>query len=229
MNRLENIRETLDTEIKGWLDPEDPTDQARIARSCIALRNHGGGILIIGFDDNPVTAQPYNLTKPIEEAYHADTIQRCVAKYAKPQFDVTIDYEEKAGQKHPIITIPTGVEFPVINKSADGSIFKRQNTVITRVVSSNNTVSSSEPQTAEDWNRLIQTCFDNREANIGQFFRRHIGAIQQNVSMLDSRSPSVQLLDESHAKFMDRLDRRPATALTPARCCGRGRTQHPLG
>lgn len=43
MNRLENISETLDTEVKGWLDPADSDDQARIARACIALHDHSGG------------------------------------------------------------------------------------------------------------------------------------------------------------------------------------------
>jgi hypothetical protein len=31
--------------------------------------------------------------------------------------------------------------------------------------------------TAADWDRLMRICFDNREADIGRFMRRHLGDI----------------------------------------------------
>jgi hypothetical protein len=45
-----------------------------------------------------------------------------------------------------------------------------------RSLSSNNTPSTTQAK-SKDWNRLIEVCFDNREADIGRFIRRHLGSI----------------------------------------------------
>jgi hypothetical protein len=58
----------------------------------------------------------------------------------------------------------------------------RQNAVYVRTIS-NGRVSSSEPLTAADWERLIGICFDNREADIGRFLRRNLGAIMDQLEM----------------------------------------------
>ena len=42
-------RETLDVEVKEWLDLTDNDHRAMIAKEVIALANHGGGFLVIGF------------------------------------------------------------------------------------------------------------------------------------------------------------------------------------
>lgn len=44
-------RETLDVEVKTWLDLSNPDHRAIIAKEIIALANHGGGFLVIGFDE----------------------------------------------------------------------------------------------------------------------------------------------------------------------------------
>jgi hypothetical protein len=43
--------ESLVVEIKTWISPTDPAGQAKIIKGAIALRNRGGGYLVIGFDD----------------------------------------------------------------------------------------------------------------------------------------------------------------------------------
>ena len=46
-------RETLDVEVKEWLDLTDNDHRAMIAKEIIALANHGGGFLVIGFKEKP--------------------------------------------------------------------------------------------------------------------------------------------------------------------------------
>jgi hypothetical protein len=43
---LAEPRETLDVEIKSWLDLNNHDHRALVARHVIALANHGGGTLI---------------------------------------------------------------------------------------------------------------------------------------------------------------------------------------
>ena len=44
-------RETLDVEVKEWLDLTDNDHRALVAKEIIALANHGGGVLVIGFEE----------------------------------------------------------------------------------------------------------------------------------------------------------------------------------
>lgn len=207
MKHLDDLSEALNTEIKDWLNPANPHDRACIAKACIALYNHGGGKLILGFDDKTLKPTTHHFPKSVREIYHSDNLCPCIAKFAKPLFEVRVKFEKKNEQEHPIIEVPSGVCSPVVIKSTDKEkkVFSRQNMVITRTLA-NQTFSSSEPQTPEDWDDLIQTCFDNREADIGRFFRRHLIPIQREMDSLDSKSPAVQILDESDKSFFNRLD-----------------------
>src|ERR1700722_13929213 len=46
---LVDPHETLDFEIKGWLDVSASEHQAKLAKGIIAMANHGGGYILIGF------------------------------------------------------------------------------------------------------------------------------------------------------------------------------------
>ena len=78
------------------------------------------------------------------------------------------------------------METPVAAKS---QLFDSDNTtalinnddVYVRSLHSNNRVSSTKARAA-DWERIVRTCFDNREADIGAFIRRHLSGI--NIEQL---------------------------------------------
>ena len=48
---LVNPTEDLDIEYKGWLDLRKNPDRANLAKAVIALANHGGGVIVLGFED----------------------------------------------------------------------------------------------------------------------------------------------------------------------------------
>ncbi|MCV0369525.1 hypothetical protein [Filomicrobium sp.] len=48
---LAEPREDLSVEYKGWLDLRTNDHRALLAKASIALANHGGGFIIIGFDE----------------------------------------------------------------------------------------------------------------------------------------------------------------------------------
>jgi AbiU2/Schlafen, AlbA_2 len=82
---LAEPRETLDIEIKDWLDLSSNNHKALIAKEIIALANHGGGYLLVGFVEladgsfKPALSRPPNLN-----AWSQDTIQSIVSKYVDP-------------------------------------------------------------------------------------------------------------------------------------------------
>jgi hypothetical protein len=86
---------------------------------------------------------------------------------------------QRDGQEYPFIAVPPGVQTPVAAKSdltCGGKAIIRDHAVYVRSISSNNTVSTTEARRG-DWDRLIRNCFDNREADIGAFFRRHLAGL----------------------------------------------------
>jgi hypothetical protein len=79
--------------------------------------------------------------------------------------------------------------------------------------------SNGRPSTAEasasDWEHLMQVCFDNREAEIGRFIRRHLGGVAPALAELlasvkDMPSPDavIDLLQFGKDRFKQSFDER---------------------
>jgi hypothetical protein len=49
--------------------------------------------------------------------------------------------------------------------------------------------------TAADWDKLMRICFDNREADVGRFMRRHLGEI---LTQLGVDVPAMMQKPHSH-------------------------------
>jgi predicted HTH transcriptional regulator len=49
---INNLHENLEVEVKNWLNGLQSNDEkATLAKEIIALANHGGGYIFIGFED----------------------------------------------------------------------------------------------------------------------------------------------------------------------------------
>jgi len=74
--------ETLDFEVKNWLDLTDVEARGTVAKALIALENHGGGFLLIGFSEDKGRLIP-NQQRPASLAqYGTDVINAIINKYA---------------------------------------------------------------------------------------------------------------------------------------------------
>lgn len=176
--------ESLSVEIKSWIDPESEEGQQKIIRSTLALRNHGGGYLIIGFDDQTLQASTANVPADVRSVFHQDTIQALVTRFASEPFEVIVHFPEKDGQIFPVISVPPGVRTPVATKSALIAKVSQHklisiDDVYVRTLRSNNTPSTAKASW-KDWSRVVEVCFDNREADIGRFLRRHLSGLKSD-------------------------------------------------
>ena len=168
---VENPVERLEVELKCWMNPATDECKEKIAKGCLALYNNNGGYLIFGIRDDG-SIDPNKTPKDVRSEFHSDTIQAIVSKFSYTPFEIQVEFRERDGQELPIIIVPRGVTTPAVSKSQLGKI--NPDDVYVRSLTSNNTVSSSKPK-RRDWDRLIRHCLDNREADIGGFFRRHLG------------------------------------------------------
>lgn len=201
--------ESLAVELKNWIDPDTPAGLTTLVKAVIAMRNNNGGFILIGFDNKTCLPDHENAPNSVRELFHKDKIQGMVTKYASESFEVEIHFPEIDGNEFPVIEIVSGVKSPVGTKRdyvENGITHIRQNKVYVRSLLSNNTPSTTEA-TWKDWEPLVERCFNNREADIGRFFRRHIGGLKPELfrdlaaSITEGMQP-VETLEESLRKFL---------------------------
>jgi hypothetical protein len=222
---IQQPQESLSVELKAWIDPDQPEGIAKIVKTCLALRNHGGGYMVIGFDNDTLKPLLDSAPSNARQIFHIDKIQGMVAKYSSDPFEVTVEFPKRDGQDFPVIIIPTGVKTPVAAKSdlsQNGNYLIRVDTVYVRSLSSNNTPSTTQAK-SKDLNRLIEVCFDNREADIGRFIRRHLSSIgieqlnSLSTAFTENLKPKVsnedllkEYIQESEQHYEQALKNRPA-------------------
>jgi hypothetical protein len=184
---LAEPRETLDVEVKEWLDLTDHDHRSTTAKEIIALANHGGGYLLAGFKENtdgsfaPATPRPPNL-----DAWSQDAIQSIVSKYVDPLVQCSVIHRPAPGSKdrYPIIAVPGGHRVPVRAKagSPDGKKLVPHRVYIRRPGPN-----SEEPKTAEEWDRLFERCLQNRKAELLEAMRAIMAGV---VPTAPTQAPS---------------------------------------
>lgn len=178
---IENPSESLAVELKRWIDPASREGQAKIIRTVLALRNYGGGYLVIGFDDSSKKPDFANTPQRVEELFNIDRIQGVISRFSSENFEVKVLFPRLNAQPYPVIAVPSGVRTPVASKSDlfcdnNSSKFISSGDVYVRTLNSNNTPSTSKAKW-NDWPNIVEVCFDNREADIGRFMRRHFSQV----------------------------------------------------
>lgn len=180
---IERPTEGLSVEIKTWIDPAQPEGQAKIVKAVLALRNQNGGHLIIGFDNDTLQPDKNSAPRNVRQVFHIDAIQALVTKYSSEAFEVFVDFPMLDEQEYPVITVPSGAKTPVAVKAdlpGSGGKLLAINDVYVRTLNSNYTPSSAKA-TWKDWSRILEIFFDNREADVGRFLRRHLGSLNPEV------------------------------------------------
>ena len=214
---IERPTESLSVEIKRWLDPDSKEGIAKIVKTVLALRNHGGGYLVIGFDNNTLTPDQENIPEKVKEKYHIDKIQGLISRFASEHFEIFLEFPERNKQEYPVLIVPPGVKTPVAAKSdlycndKDRYLIKN-NMVYIRSLKSNNTPSSTQA-TWKDWPNIVEICFANREADIGRFLRRQLGGLKaENIkefvkTILNETEPQPSVEDQL-ARYLQACEKR---------------------
>jgi hypothetical protein len=176
--------ESISVELKTWIDPRTPDGVAKIVKAGFALRNRNGGYLLVGFDDRTGAPDPYPFAEPVSDVFHVDVVQQIVSKYAAQVFPIELALRNRDGQPHPVVVVPPGVRVPAVVKAAligeGGKRLLREGEVYFRTLRSNGAPSSAAIMPG-DWPDLMDVCFNNREGDIGGFFRRQLGGVERDT------------------------------------------------
>lgn len=182
---INNPRERLSVELKDWFDPRSEEGKAKIVRTCLAMRNHDGGFLQVGFANQSGRPNLEDAPADPRAQWDGDEIQRLITNFASEPFEVHVRFGCVSGRddrEFPVVEVEAGVRSPVASKAEipkpgePTTKLVKKHAVYVRSLSSNGTVSTTEARYG-DWPDLVRRCFDNREADIGGFARRHLSAM----------------------------------------------------
>jgi transcriptional regulator with XRE-family HTH domain len=173
-NRLLDLlrypREEPPIELKGWLDPTSENDKANLAQAMLALANHGGGYLILGFTESAGNWQPAG--EPLFDAgrFTQDLVNGIVRSYAEPAFHCEVHHVKHpdTGFCHPIISVPGGHKVPVrAKRDGPNRSHVRENTYYVRGPGP-----ESRPiHSAREWDELIRRCLFDAKGELLNSFR----------------------------------------------------------
>lgn len=206
---LANPREALDIEMKEWLDLADHGHRATVAKEIIALANHGGGYLVVGFGEDEEGQYAVDPNRPADlAAWSPDSIQGIVQKYADPVIQCDVQHIEhpNGSGKYPIIGVPGGHRVPVRAKagSPDG-----KKLVPSRIYVRRPGPASEEPQSASEWDDLLERCLRNRRNELLDGIRDLLAGHAPQAP------PSTPTRHEQLDAFVEKAERRWQTLVSP--------------
>jgi hypothetical protein len=104
-------REGLEVELKGWLDLDDGEQAAALTKAILALSNHGGGFVLVGFTEaEGVWLADEQHRPPDLSRYDQDRLNGLVTRYAEPPFHCELHHvpHPETQALFPVIVVPPG-------------------------------------------------------------------------------------------------------------------------
>ncbi len=199
-----NPREDLETELKGWLDLSDGADKANLAHAILALANHGGGAILVGFEEaggewREAPGPPRGFS-----SFTTDAVNGVVHSYADPAFhcELRIVTDAALAHTHPIVVVPGGHRVP-IRARRDGPDKKhvRQNEYYIRRPGPQ----SAPPQSAEEWQRLIHKCVLAEREMLLDNIRAALAGEESRTPVPNLREKTAAWETASLRRFSERL------------------------
>jgi hypothetical protein len=206
-------REALDIEVKDWLDLTNNDHRSLVAKEIIALANHGGGYLVVGFTENSDGSFTPNSNNNYINNWSQDAIQSIISKYLDPVFQCRVHHrsDKKSGGTYPIISVPGGHRVPVRAKSGspDG-----KSLVPNRIYVRRPGPSSEEPKTTDEWDRFFERCLQNRRSELLNAMRDILdGVVPISNSSTPSRTDEFdQFFQTAQDRWKQRVHSLPADA-----------------
>ena len=177
-------REDLPSECKTWLDLSSNEHKAKVARAAIALANHGGGFIVMGFEEAGGRLQSIPCPAGIPPITQ-DDVNAIIRRFATSEFHCVMYWIEHPSTKvsHPVIAVPGTLTEPVMSKrDVVGEIG------LHRCYVRKPGPRSEEPQTGEEWRALLSCCVQARREDLLESIR----SILSGRATSESPEPSAK-------------------------------------
>ena len=195
-------REDLASEYKDWLDLTLKERKATLAKAAIALANHGGGYIVIGFAEQGQTLESRPCPKEIPEITQ-DSVNAAVHLYAEH-----IESHPDTHVPHPIVIIPS-TTVPVMSKK-DCQRVIAQNRCYVRKPGPK----SEDPRTSEEWRTLLNRCVRaNRDEMLEAFRLIMTGSVETPTSIPNALDNLQDYCTSAHGRWEELVSDEPDNSL----------------
>ena len=198
---LLNPAEALDFEVKDWLDLSDKDNCGGLAKAIIALENHGGGFLLIGFSENSGRLAA-NSNRPSDLVrYGTDQINAIIKTYAEPSFHVHVTFERhvELDQDFPFIQVAGTSRVPVRSSRDTPKGTIKQNVYYIRRPGP----ASEAPLDGAEWDALIRRCIINQRSEIIELLRSFTPDVAPGnlKTLTDEHAALNQFVTDSYGRW----------------------------
>lgn len=200
-------REDVGAEYKDWLNLELEKDKATLAKAAIAIANHGGGHIVIGFQEDGEmlrsVARPSNVPEITQDAVNAT-----VRRYADPEFHCRVYSTPNfvSGATHAIVRVP-GSSVPVMAKRDNREAGVSQYRCYIRKPGPR----SEEPHTAEEWRSLFDRCiWARREYMLDAIRTIVLGQVEAHDSPPEPMQVLKDYCDAGHERWAELVSTLPS-------------------
>ena len=147
-------REDLAYEYKDWLNLTIKKHKATLAKAAIALANHGGGYIVLGFAEQEQTLESRPRPEEIP-VITQDSVNEAVNLYAEPKFQCVMHIvsHPSTNVSHPVVIIPSTLTEPVMSRSECQGVIAQNRCYVRKPGPK-----SEDPRTSEEWRTLINRC-----------------------------------------------------------------------
>ena len=177
--------EDVGVEYKDWLDLTNESDKATLAKAAIALANHGGGYIVIGFRDRVFPLQSNPVPNGLPDIT-PDRVNEAIRRYANPEFQSQLDKVQHPDTSiyHPVVRIPAS-DIPVLCKRDNQTADVGQYKIYVRKPGPR----SEEPHTVEEWRTLLDRCVRARREDMLDAIRGIVSGVETHESAQDLLGP----------------------------------------
>ncbi len=205
-------REDLAAEYKTWLDLTTTEHKAVLAKAAIALANHGGGFIVVGFNDDGPQLLQVDRPEDFPEVTQ-DQVNTAIRRFATPEFHCRLYNIPHPTNRmlHPIIVVPGGMMEPVMSKRDCNGVISKNRCYIRKPGPR-----SEEPQTVEEWRALLQRCIQAGREDMLDAIRTIVtGRIEAAPIPPDAAGDLHAFCEAARARWSELADELPEEA--PAR------------
>jgi len=206
--------ERLDVEIKKLEPLQRRSDySAQIAKAVMALSNHDGGFLIVGFELSDYGYQE-DVDNPSDiETWEKTRLHDMLGQYMSPVVEVDLSIETGDSSRHPVLVVPPHGATPIVctrdsNATRKGAVYIRKPGP-----------KSEEPSTPEEWAPLIRRCVLYDKEGLASTFRH----ILEPPDVIASPEPAADILQEAIAEADQRFEELKAQSDSPVTQMALGR------
>ena len=183
---VDEPREDLAYEYKDWLDLKSNEHKATLAKAAIALANHGGGFIVLGFAEQGQALESQPRPEAIPEITQ-DAINEAIRRYVEPEFHCEMHkcICTVTGVEHPVVIVPGTLTVPVMSKRESQGVIAPNRCYIRKPGPR-----SEEPLKSEEWRTLINRCVRANRDDMLEAIRSII------TGSVETQPPTPNAVDE---------------------------------